>query len=217
MDLDSRKITAVTRVKTAGIREGIATQSFSIINAATKEPLSGADLKEFTVAQNSYVETKSQYTGADSWTTRIGAKDAQLNWISLALIPTEWLPPFPAKQVSIGGAYEVPTQLPLAPFVEGSGWPVGLPITITYTFLGPEGSGADLVYRLSRSSQAPVHAEKLDGTVTTLGYYLVQPDTGRLKESDVTWIVSLKTDSRKIDYVVHSIHKLQRVETIGGG
>ncbi|MEP0766851.1 MAG: hypothetical protein HRF45_09980 [Fimbriimonadia bacterium] len=223
---DKAEYTATARLKTAGIREGIATQYLSFqgepaVVAAPKIGLAAARLPELIVG------AKVQNAGVVSWEATAGTFKGPLPWHAQCFVPSEWAPPMPSRLLPIAASYNAELVFALAAYLPEPGWPTEVRVPAEITFLGSTGPRDAMLFRLSREGQLALNIASADskgeakGSLKALGNWSLDAATGRLVECDLTWLIRIEVSApadlggpRAIDAMVHLEGKLIEVGSV---
>ena len=223
---DKAAYTTTARLKTAGIREGVATQYLSFqqdptVVTAPRIGLAAARLPELIVG------AKVQNAGVVSWETKAGTYKGPLPWHAQSFVPTEWAPPLPSRLLPMAATYDAELVFSLAAYLPEPGWPTELRVPVTVTFLGSAGPRDAMCFRLSRKGALAVNAVSDDkrgevrGSLNALGSWSLDAATGRLVECDLTWLIRLEVTApatlggpRAVDAMVQLKAKLLGVGSV---
>lgn len=223
---DKAEYVATTRLKTAGIREGVATQYLSFqgepkVASAPRVGPPAARLAELIVG------AKVQNAGVVSWEANAGTFKGPLPWHAQCFVPTEWAPPMPSRLLPIAASYDAELVFALAAYLPEPGWPTEVRVPAKITFLGSAGPRDAMVFRLSREGQLALNIASADGkgeargTLKALGNWGLDAATGRLVECDLTWLIRIEVDApanlggaRVIDAMLHLKGKLMEVGSL---
>lgn len=198
-------VKATVRLKTVGIREGVATQFLSVLDAETNTP--GNDWMPFL---SGVVEVRAHNARPVTGRYLQKGKPAPMSWLSACLSVGEWVPPMPDRVLRAGESYRAVQPFPIGSLL-GKGWPETVDVAVSY-FPSVEGgfvrlgrAGADLPPVRSTNGKG-----KATGTLTPTGSFVLDMANGRLVSSSVGWTLRLDVTApkelggdRTIDYVLN--------------
>jgi hypothetical protein len=223
-----RLIQAQTRIKTAGIREGVATVYLDVEDASVVESMGQAADEPLDPFKKGIVRASVQNSGVVTWDYLVRREPAPVSWLSLAFCPAEWVPPLPDRLLRTGDIYESTLPFPIRAILPEEGWPDKIDVPLLMTFLGVQEKAGRRTFRIHRKCDTQLTLVSSDktggvtGSIAASGSYDLDASTGLLVSCDLTWIVHAEITApaalggaRTVDYVVAVKSNLKRVGRVG--